>query len=1178
MKNRLLALLLALCLMSALPSGALAEGDDIWSAMVDAEVPEADALELGVEPEAEETDFELPPVETNQEEAEDEAPAEPAAVDESAASSDAAPVQAAVSQMPEFKEGFVAVRAAVNVLCDEAGAVLCANLPEGTVLYALRGAGEALPAIAYETNGQVAWGQMDPDALTIPGDEVIAAYVQAAQADPNAVWLREGVPLTHIDAAKALLLNAEALRLSVGESFALAAEQPEAAGALAFSALDEAVAGVSPEGVVTALAAGETRIVATSEGGALAVLPVSVVEAAPKATESIHFSVDSLILGLGETSHVLETVLDQDDEPVELAVTYASGNSKYVAVNAAGAVKGVKKGSAVITAVTESGMQAACRVKVLKAPSRVTVSPTTIKLGMGQIAQLQYTLPKNTAGSVTWSSSNTAVAEIEPDTGVVTAIAPGTVQLTARTYNNKTKTVKATVYAETTSVSFPQKAVSIGIGEKLTLKAEVNAGASDDLEYTFSDEAAFTNKKGILTAKKAGVVLVTATAYNGLSDVCEVTIKPAPTYVKLPYSTLILGVGDAVQLTPDAGGATDQFTYKSSKSKVASVSSTGMLRGLKAGTATITIKTYNKKAFKLKVKVSANVEAVQPVPSEYSMDVGESFTVGYEIGGVPGRGATFKSSDTEILSVDARTGLTTALSPGEASVVIYTTDGRVATCRVTVADVPTGIRLKKTDYKMGVGQTEPIAAVASGVLTYESGNPGVATVSSAGVITAVSRGNAEITLRIEGTEFSAAARVTVYDAPSDVLLDVNSMDMNAGDTYALKPIIPEGSWTSFSYSSSDEKVATVNADGLITAVGSGTAVVTVTTYNGKTAEVKLYVVDLTYPESLALLENVPELNVGETYQVQVAVEPADAQLNLVWSSSKESVAKVSETGLITAVNAGSATIKAVSQKNTSLVLTIPVVVNEDENLTLVIPERTTDESGIKENLAKIDAIRRSAIYEIDRLNREGTISNSDATKRKSMVNNIFDNYAFPWKTLKLQKYWKAANSEGGVKDFKTDRVYYGMPYISGSGKNRHYNVKQALSENRYYDSGDGYYILNQDKLLSGKYVGNDCSGLCNVSIWGTDSSHTDDRTDDIASSSAYRTITDTKDLRPGDLICKSSAHVVMFLYYANADKTQIMMIENGGAEPGTNTVHCDIYDLSYYTSRSYKIRRLSTLD
>ena len=64
-------------------------------------------------------------------------------------------------------------------------------------------------------------------------------------------------------------------------------------------------------------------------------------------------------------------------------------------------------------------------------------------------------------------------------------------------------------------------------------------------------------------------------------------------------------------------------------------------------------------------------------------------------------------------------------------------------------------------------------------------------------------------------------------------------------------------------------------------------------------------------------------------------------------------------------------------------------------------------------------------------------------------------------------------------------------------------------------------------------------------------------------------------MRPGDLLCKSGSHVVMFLYYANTEKTKIMIIENGGSEAGTNTVHCSVMNLSSYSK--YTVRRLSTL-
>ena len=63
-------------------------------------------------------------------------------------------------------------------------------------------------------------------------------------------------------------------------------------------------------------------------------------------------------------------------------------------------------------------------------------------------------------------------------------------------------------------------------------------------------------------------------------------------------------------------------------------------------------------------------------------------------------------------------------------------------------------------------------------------------------------------------------------------------------------------------------------------------------------------------------------------------------------------------------------------------------------------------------------------------------------------------------------------------------VYYGLPYIQtssrGSYLNRRYNVEKALNEGRYYSSGKGYYLLNQQKLLEDMYVGNDCSAFVSM--------------------------------------------------------------------------------------------------
>jgi len=269
----------------------------------------------------------------------------------------------------------------------------------------------------------------------------------------------------------------------------------------------------------------------------------------------------------------------------------------------------------------------------------------------------------------------------------------------------------------------------------------------------------------------------------------------------------------------------------------------------------------------------------------------------------------------------------------------------------------------------------------------------------------------------------------------------------------------------------------------------------------------------------------------------------------------------------------------VSHRNPAITLEFTVSVGS-ENVVLAIPARTTDIAGIPGNLARIDAIRRSAMSQVDLLVESGVISGADASKRRSIISNAFKDYAFPWMTLKKQSYWKRANSENGRKDFQPGRVYYGLPYISGSGGNREYNAEKALREKRYYSSGKGYYILDQSRLRSGRYCGNDCSCFVDAAIWGTESRHSDDRTGDIMRSDDYRTISGFSTMRPGDLICIKNSkhnHVVLFLYYVNAEKTKIMIIENGGTEKGTNTVHCIIMDVKYYSSTGYKVRRLRSL-
>ena len=187
-------------------------------------------------------------------------------------------------------------------------------------------------------------------------------------------------------------------------------------------------------------------------------------------------------------------------------------------------------------------------------------------------------------------------------------------------------------------------------------------------------------------------------------------------------------------------------------------------------------------------------------------------------------------------------------------------------------------------------------------------------------------------------------------------------------------------------------------------------------------------------------------------------------------------------------------------------------------------------------------------------------------------------YAFPWMVDETVKYWKSENSENGAKDFQPGTVYYGLPYTSGENHNRAYNVTRALEQDRYFTvEGQKYYLMNPDNeaFYSG-YAGNDCSAFVAQALWGY-TVYGDDvvKTGTLYYDNRLRRFEDPDELKAGDLLVRHSIHVVMFLYWVDDDHTQAVIIQQGGNEPGINTVNTSVEELSDYTENSYRLRRLA---
>ena len=161
--------------------------------------------------------------------------------------------------------------------------------------------------------------------------------------------------------------------------------------------------------------------------------------------------------------------------------------------------------------------------------------------------------------------------------------------------------------------------------------------------------------------------------------------------------------------------------------------------------------------------------------------------------------------------------------------------------------VPTSVALNKTTLTLDTGKTANLKATvypsnaANKKCTWSSSNTRVATVDGNGKVTAKQVGTATITVKTANGK-TASCNVTVQAVPTSVSLNKTSLTLDVSKSYTLtKTVSPSNAVTSYTWSSSNTRVATVDGNGKVTAKKAGTATITVKTSNGKTATCKVTV-------------------------------------------------------------------------------------------------------------------------------------------------------------------------------------------------------------------------------------------------------------------------------------------------------------------------------------------------
>lgn len=309
------------------------------------------------------------------------------------------------------------------------------------------------------------------------------------------------------------------------------------------------------------------------------------------------------------------------------------------------------------------------------------------------------------------------------------------------------------------------------------------------------------------------------------------------------------------------------------------------------------------------------------------------------------------SSDHEAVATVDQNGTVTARRGGQAIITVTTADGsKTATCtvrvRIQIGEPVQSVGLNKTELALEVGKTgtleakvEPSDATNKNV-TWSRSNPEVATVDN-GVVTAVSAGEAIITVTTEDGAKTATCKVTV-NAPqtvpvTGVTLDKTSLDLKTGDNTTLTATVNPESATNkdVTWISDKPEIAAVEG-GTVTAKAAGTAIIAVTTIDGgKIATCKVTVTPKTVPVSGIQVQGAASIYVGDTTKLTATVTPTNAtNQKVTWSSNNESVATVGTDGTVTAVSAGTATITATAQDGSGISGSFVVTVQQADTTAL----------------------------------------------------------------------------------------------------------------------------------------------------------------------------------------------------------------------------------------------------
>ncbi|MCW3123822.1 MAG: surface protein, partial [Flavipsychrobacter sp.] len=544
------------------------------------------------------------------------------------------------------------------------------------------------------------------------------------------------------------------------------------------------------------------------------------------------------------------TTLLSDASP---AGTWSTSATIVTVGSSTGIVTGIKAGTAAITYTIATG----CKI-----PATVTVNPLPAGIGITTFSPAcaggnPITILDVTAGGV-WSSGNTTI---------LTVVSTGSASADLKGVSAGTAVV---TYMLSTGCFTSRTFTVVSLQPPVTSTPEFCAGNTITLTDTGGGTWSSANtivatvgiSSGIVNGLSSGTATITyLIASSGCRATIVVTVDPVPPNIAAVSRICVNDSAFFSDAMP--GGA-----WSSSAIAIATVNTAGIVKGLAAGTATITYM-MTTGCFK-----TASV-SINPLPGAIKGKPDLCADTWTQLSDAIGGGWQWTSGNTVVARIDPMSGIVFGNNPGTATITYTLSTGCATTAVVTVNPVPAAVT--GTVY-VCLGDTAVLSDITTGG-TWSSSSPGIAFVpSDTGVVSSISAGTATVTYTL-ATGCLAVTSFTVYPLPSAI---TGSTRICLGAANILSDLIP-GTW-----SSSDVSIASVDGSGAVTGMALGTADITFTSAGNCKAMTTVTV----YPVLAPL--------VGDTIVcIGVKATLSEAVPGGVWSSTDTNIAVIDTAGVLT---------------------------------------------------------------------------------------------------------------------------------------------------------------------------------------------------------------------------------------------------------------------------------------